>query len=76
MVLIFRSILKKKESIFLLSYTQLKVYEGIHKAAQRSLENILESDGAFKPSEDKINRLIHFSKAADFNLVESELVHS
>ena len=58
------------------SYIQLKVYEDRHKAVQISLEKILERDGAFKPFEDKINRLIHFSNAADLNLVENELVHS
>ena len=57
-------------------YIQLQVYEGIHKAAQRSLENILEWDRAFKQFEDEINRHIHFSNAADLNLVENELLYS
>ena len=58
------------------NYIQLKVYEDIHKAAQKSLENILEWDVAFQPLEDKINRLIHFSNTVNLNLVENELSHS
>ena len=58
------------------SDTQLKIYEDIDKAAQKSVENILAWNEAFKPFKDKTNRLIHSSNAADLKLVETELVHS